>query len=60
MLSSAWPVVTMSCTLPKSASTSARVLPLMVLVSSDADAFEMAQPEPWKLASFTTSPSMTR
>jgi len=32
----------------------------MVLVSSDADAFEMAQPESWNLASFTASPSMTR
>src|SRR5439155_3850322 len=40
------PVVTRSCTLSNNAFTSALVFPLSVSVRMDADAFEMAQPEP--------------
>src|SRR5438093_13011551 len=40
------PVVTISCTLSNSAFTSAFVLPFNESVRIEADAFEMAQPEP--------------
>src|SRR5439155_11467362 len=40
------PVVTISCTLSNRAFTSVFVLPFNVSVRIDADAFEMAQPEP--------------
>src|SRR5712691_2864235 len=42
---------------PNSSSASWRVLPFTAVVMSDADALEMAHPEPWKLASWMTSSS---
>ena len=49
--------MTISWTCSNIFSTSAFVLPLTFSVSSDADALEMQQPEPTKLASLMMSPS---
>src|SRR3990170_282128 len=43
--------VTRRCNLSKSISASARVFPFMLAVISEADALEIAHPEPWKLIS---------
>src|SRR5215472_16698058 len=44
----------------KRASASAFVFPLTLSVIIEADAVEIAQPAPWKLMSFSTSPSRSR
>ena len=43
-----------------SARASSTVLPLTASVISDAEAFEIAQPEPWNATSLMTSPSSVR
>ena len=54
------PVVTISWTCSNIFCTSARVLPFTASVSSDAEALEMQQPDPTKLMSLMTSPSIAR
>ena len=53
----AWSDVIIAWNLSNSSRACSTVLPLSASVISDADAFEMAQPEPWNATSLITSPS---
>src|SRR4029450_5308656 len=52
--------VSILCTLSKSSLASASVLPFNSAVIIDAEAFEIAQPDPWKLISLITPSSRSR